>query len=142
MNDKKQKKQKEIGVAEFFAKNRHLLGFDNKVKALMTTIKEAVDNSLDACEEARILPEIVVEVTDMGNDKFKIAIEDNGPGISPENQKRLFEPFFTTKETGKGTGLGLSVSYFIIVENHGGEMYVESTLDEKTNFIIRLPYKN
>ena len=51
------KKQKDIGIAEFFAKNRHLLGFDNKRKALMTTIKEAVDNSLDACEEAKVLPE-------------------------------------------------------------------------------------
>jgi DNA topoisomerase VI subunit B len=53
------KKQREISVAEFFEKNRHLLGFDNRRKALLTTIKEAVDNSLDACEEARILPEIV-----------------------------------------------------------------------------------
>ena len=58
------KKQREIGVAEFFARNRHLLGFDNKRKALMTTIKEAVDNSLDACEEGSVLPEISVEVID------------------------------------------------------------------------------
>ena len=83
-------KQKEIGVAEFFAKNRHLLGFDNKIKALMTTIKEAVDNALDACEEARILPEIVVEVTDLGDDRFKIAIEDNGPGIVEKQISRIF----------------------------------------------------
>src|SRR5271163_3636682 len=48
--------QKEISVSEFFAKNRHLLGFDNPRKALLTTVKEAVDNSLDACEEAGILP--------------------------------------------------------------------------------------
>ena len=53
-------KQKEIAVSEFFAKNRHLLGFDNPRKALLTTIKEAVDNSLDACEEAGILPEVHV----------------------------------------------------------------------------------
>ena len=51
-------KQKEIAVSEFFAKNRHLLGFDNPRKALLTTVKEAVDNSLDACEEAGILPEV------------------------------------------------------------------------------------
>lgn len=56
------KKQREISIAEFFAKNRHLLGFDNPRKSLLTTIKEAVDNSLDACEEARILPELSVEV--------------------------------------------------------------------------------
>src|SRR5438270_13835957 len=55
-------KQKEIAVSEFFAKNRHLLGFDNPRKALLTTVKEAVDNSLDACEEAEILPEIWVKI--------------------------------------------------------------------------------
>jgi DNA topoisomerase-6 subunit B len=56
------KKQREISVSEFFAKNRHLLGFDNPSKALRTTVKEGVDNSLDACEEAGILPEIRVEI--------------------------------------------------------------------------------
>ncbi|MCX8266777.1 MAG: DNA topoisomerase VI subunit B, partial [Planctomycetota bacterium] len=54
--------QREISISEFFAKNRHLLGFDNPKKALLTTIKEAVDNSMDACEEAGILPEILVEI--------------------------------------------------------------------------------
>src|SRR3989339_1904043 len=75
------KKQREISVASFFEKNRHLLGFDNPRKALLTSIKEAVDNSLDACEEASILPEIHVEVIDMGNERFRIIVEDNGPGI-------------------------------------------------------------
>ena len=59
------KKQREISVAEFFEKNRHLLRFDNKRKALLTTAKEAVDNSLDACEEAKILPEVNVQIIDM-----------------------------------------------------------------------------
>ena len=59
------KKQREISVSEFFVKNRHLLGFDNPSKALLTTIKEAVDNSLDACEEAGILPELHIEVHDL-----------------------------------------------------------------------------
>ena len=75
------KQNKAISVAEFFERNRHLLGFDNKKKALLTTIKEAVDNSLDACEEARILPEISVEIVDMGEDRFRVIVEDNGPGI-------------------------------------------------------------
>ncbi len=57
------KRQREISVSEFFTKNRHLLGFDSPRKALLTAVKEAVDNSLDACEEARILPEILVEIT-------------------------------------------------------------------------------
>src|SRR4051812_32550265 len=60
--DQMASKQREISVSEFFLKNRHLLGFDNPKKALLTTIKEAVDNSLDACEEAKILPEIRVDV--------------------------------------------------------------------------------
>jgi len=59
-------KQKAISVAEFFERNRHLLGFDNKRKALLTVVKEAVDNSLDACEEAKIMPEINIQIIDMG----------------------------------------------------------------------------
>jgi PAS domain S-box-containing protein len=68
-----------------------------------------------------------------------IEIEDNGPGMDPAIRKRVFEPFFTTKSVDKGTGLGLSVSYFIIVDDHGGEMEVESTLGKGTKFIIKLP---
>ncbi len=60
------KSQRDISVSEFFAKNRHLLGFDNPRKALLTTVKEAVDNSLDACEEAGILPEIWVHIEQTG----------------------------------------------------------------------------
>lgn len=66
-------------------------------------------------------------------------IEDNGPGMNEETRKRIFEPFFTTKDTGKGTGLGLSLSYFIIVDDHGGEMEVESAPGKGTKFIIKLP---
>ncbi|MGH7283303.1 MAG: DNA topoisomerase VI subunit B, partial [Polyangiaceae bacterium] len=76
-------KQREISVSEFFTKNRHLLGFDNPAKSLLTTVKEAVDNSLDACEEAGILPEIIVEIVELsaGNvpsapGRFRVAIED------------------------------------------------------------------
>ncbi|MCP4701961.1 MAG: PAS domain S-box protein [Gammaproteobacteria bacterium] len=68
-----------------------------------------------------------------------IEIEDNGPGMDEAVRKRVFEPFFTTKPAGAGTGLGLSVSYFIITENHGGEMSVESQPGVGTKFIIRLP---
>ncbi|MBM3318641.1 MAG: DNA topoisomerase VI subunit B, partial [Candidatus Eisenbacteria bacterium] len=61
-------KQREISVSEFFAKNRHLLGFDNPSKALLTTVKEAVDNALDACEDAGVLPEILVRIVQEGED--------------------------------------------------------------------------
>jgi DNA topoisomerase-6 subunit B len=73
--------QRDISVSEFFAKNRHLLGFDNPRKALLTTVKEAVDNSLDACEEAGIVPEIWVHIESTGANRFKVGVQDNGPGI-------------------------------------------------------------
>ncbi len=68
-------------------------------------------------------------------------IKDNGPGMDKTTLKRAFEPFFTTKPVGVGTGLGLSVSYFIITENHAGEMSAESTPGSGAKFIIRLPLK-
>jgi DNA topoisomerase VI B subunit len=84
------KGQREISVAEFFEKNRHLLGFDNSRKALLTAIKEAVDNALDACEESRILPEISVEIIEMSESRFRIIIEDNGPGIVKAQIPKIF----------------------------------------------------
>ncbi len=110
------KKQRDIGVAEFFSRNRHLLGFDNKRKALMTTIKEAVDNSLDACEEARILPEIFVEVIEMGEDRYRVIVEDNGPGILKSEVPKIFakllygSKFHSMKQSRGQQGIGISAS--------------------------------
>ncbi|MCK4303252.1 MAG: DNA topoisomerase VI subunit B, partial [Candidatus Eisenbacteria sp.] len=73
--------QRSISVSEFFAKNRHLLGFDNPRKALLTAVKEAVDNSLDACEEAHILPDLVINIKSITDNKFVLTVRDNGPGI-------------------------------------------------------------
>lgn len=86
------KKQQEISVADFFAKNRHMLGFDNARKALLTAVKEAVDNSLDACEEARILPRIRVEIRKVENteDHYVLSVRDNGPGIIKAQIPRVF----------------------------------------------------
>ena len=70
-----------------------------------------------------------------------IEIEDNGPGMSEAIRKRIFEPFYTTKPEGIGTGLGLSVSYFIIKDNHKGEISVESSPGTGTKFKICLPVK-
>ena len=82
--------QREISVSEFFLKNRHLLGFDNPRKALLTAVKEAVDNSLDACDEAGILPEISVEIRQIAAKRFIVAITDNGPGIVRNQIPKIF----------------------------------------------------
>ncbi len=109
-------KQREISIAEFFEKNRHLLGFDNKRKALLTTIKEGVDNSLDACEEAQILPEVSVEIVDMKNDRFMVVIEDNGPGIVKDQIPKIFakllygSKFHTLKQSRGQQGIGISAA--------------------------------
>ena len=110
------KKQREISVASFFEKNRHLLGFDNPRKALLTSIKEAVDNSLDACEEAGILPEINVEVIEMAENKFRVIVEDNGPGIVKKQIPNIFakllygSKFFKLSQSRGQQGIGISAS--------------------------------
>jgi len=84
-------------------------------------------------------PEVIVS-TKQENENIEIEVKDNGNGI-PENVKeKIFQPFFTTKPTGEGTGLGLSMSYDIITKGHGGELKVETTEGEGTEFIIQLPY--
>jgi len=110
------KKQREISVASFFEKNRHLLGFDNPRKALLTSIKEAVDNSLDACEEAGTLPEINVEVIEMTENKFRVIVEDNGPGIVKKQIPNIFakllygSKFFKLSQSRGQQGIGISAS--------------------------------
>lgn len=110
------KKQRDISIAEFFEKNRHLLGFDNPRKALLTTVKEAVDNSLDACEEARILPEINVELIQLGETRFRIIIEDNGPGIVKEQVPKIFakllygSKFHKLSQSRGQQGIGISAA--------------------------------
>jgi DNA topoisomerase-6 subunit B len=103
-------------VSEFFAKNRHLLGFDNKRKALLTAVKEAVDNSLDACEEAGILPELDVRVDQTDVDRFRITIRDNGPGIVKAQIPNIFgkllygSKFHRLKMSRGQQGIGISAA--------------------------------
>ena len=84
--------QKQVAISEFFEKNKHFLGFDSPVRSLITAVKEAVDNSLDACEEARILPSIKVKVTkiDTKKDIIELVCEDNGPGIPQKSIEKVF----------------------------------------------------
>ncbi|MFB6232807.1 MAG: ATP-binding protein, partial [Haloarculaceae archaeon] len=81
--------QRAISIAEFFEKNKHMLGFDSGARALVTAVKEGVDNSLDACEEADILPDIYVEIQE-DRDYYRLIIEDNGPGITKEQIPKVF----------------------------------------------------
>ena len=81
--------QRAISIAEFFEKNKHMLGFDSGARALVTAVKEGVDNALDAAEEAEIPPDIYVEITEEG-DYYRLVIEDNGPGITKEQLPNIF----------------------------------------------------
>jgi K+-sensing histidine kinase KdpD len=81
---------------------------------------------------------ILIHLTEAGK-KVRLEVQDDGPGVSPENEPKLFQPFFTTKPTGEGTGLGLSISYDIVTQQHGGTITVDSRIGEFTEFTIRLP---
>ncbi len=113
------KSQREISVSEFFAKNRHLLGFDNPRKAMLTTVKEAVDNALDACEEAGILPDIHVEIDhlpEIDENRYRITIQDNGPGIVRKQIDNIFgkllygSKFHRLKMSRGQQGIGISAA--------------------------------
>jgi DNA topoisomerase-6 subunit B len=110
------KKQRDISVSEFFAKNRHLLGFDNPSKALLTTIKEGVDNALDACEEAGIAPDVRVEIHQLDETRFRVVIEDNGPGIVKAQVPKVFgrllygSKFHRLRQSRGQQGIGISAA--------------------------------
>jgi DNA topoisomerase-6 subunit B len=107
---------RDISISEFFSKNRHLLGFDNASRALMTSVKEAVDNSLDACEEAGILPEVVVRLEETGDRRFRMTVSDNGPGIIKANIPKVFgkllygSKFHRRKQSRGQQGIGISAA--------------------------------
>ncbi len=109
-------RQREISVSEFFTKNRHLLGFDNPRRALLAAVKEAVDNSLDACEESGRLPEISVELREVAEDRIRIIVEDNGPGIVRAQIPKIFgnllygSKFHALKQTRGQQGIGISAA--------------------------------
>ncbi len=108
--------QRDISISEFFTKNRHLLGFDSPSKALLTAVKEAVDNSLDACEEGGILPDITVEIRELSDDRYVMAVEDNGPGIVKAQIPKIFgkllygSKFHRLKQSRGQQGIGISAA--------------------------------
>jgi DNA topoisomerase-6 subunit B len=130
-------KQRDISVSEFFAKNRHLLGFDNPRKALLTTIKEAVDNSLDACEEAGILPEIWVHVQQTSADRYKVGVQDNGPGIVKKQIPLIFgkllygSKFHRLRQSRGQQGIGISAAGMYGVQTTGKPVKIVSRIGAK-----------
>ncbi len=114
--DELAKQQRSISVAEFFEKNKHLLGFDSPTRGVITTIKEAVDNALDACEEAQVLPDIFISIKKVSNDIFRIIVEDNGPGIVPAQVPFVFgkllygSRFHQIRQTRGQQGIGISAA--------------------------------
>ncbi|HXQ78656.1 MAG: DNA topoisomerase VI subunit B [Thermoplasmata archaeon] len=109
-------KQREISVAEFFERNRQILGFDNPQRALLTTVKEAVDNAVDACDEARILPDVLVEITKEADDRLRVAVTDNGPGILRREIPNVFarllygSRFHSNRQARGQQGIGISAA--------------------------------
>ena len=129
------RQQREISVSEFFLKNRHLLGFDSPRKALLTAVKEAVDNSLDACEEAGILPEISVDITQTGEKRFRMDVTDNGPGVMRQQVPRIFakllygSKFHRLRMSRGQQGIGISAA----------GMYGQLTTGTATRILSKIP---
>jgi DNA topoisomerase-6 subunit B len=132
-------KQRDISVSEFFAKNRHLLGFDNPRKALLTTVKEAVDNALDACEEAEILPDIEVRIDEIEPPahaskagRYRVTITDNGPGIVRKQIENIFgrllygSKFHRLKMSRGQQGIGISAAGMYGLMTTGKPMVITS----------------
>lgn len=135
------KEQKAVSVSEFFERNRHLLGYDNPTKALLTVVKEMVDNSLDACDEARILPRIHIDVKQKAPDRFKVMVKDNGPGIVdkqiPYTMAKLLygSKFFKLYQSRGQQGLGIKgcVLYSQLTTGKPTTV-ISSTGDGKTSY--------
>jgi DNA topoisomerase-6 subunit B len=124
-------RQRDISVSEFFLKNRHLLGFDSPSKAVVTTVREAVDNALDACEEAGVLPEIRISVAHDG-EHYRVVVEDNGPGIVEKQIARIFgkllygSKFHKLSQSRGQQGMGISAAGMYAQLTTGTPMHILS----------------
>ena len=136
------KKQKEISIAEFFERNKHILGFGNLTRALITSVKEGVDNGLDACEEANILPDIYVEIKNHEDNECKLIIEDNGPGIVKKQMQHIFgrllygSRFHSIRQSRGQQGIGISAVVLYGQLTTGKHTKVISKVEEDRPAII------
>ncbi len=128
--------QKQIAISEFFEKNKHFLGFDSLQRSIITAVKEAVDNSLDACEEARILPDIKIKISkiDAKKDILELVAEDNGPGIPQRSIEKVFgqllfgSRFHAIRQSRGQQGIGIT----------GVVMYSQLTTGKPTNVVSKV----
>ncbi|MDH4064305.1 MAG: DNA topoisomerase VI subunit B, partial [Acidobacteriota bacterium] len=129
--------QREISVSEFFTKNRHLLGFDSPTKALLTTIKEAVDNSLDACEEAGIRPTLAVAIEAVKENRYRVTVTDNGPGILKNQIPSIFgkllygSKFHRLRQSRGQQGIGISAAGMYGQLTTGKPIVIESRTSKR-----------
>ena len=135
--------QKQVAISEFFEKNKHFLGFDTLTRALITAVKEAVDNALDACEEARILPDIVVQITKMDNKKdiLQLDVEDNGPGIPRTSIEKVFgqllfgSRFHAIRQSRGQQGIGITGVVMYSQLTTGDPTHVESKIAKEATAV-------
>jgi DNA topoisomerase-6 subunit B len=136
------KKQKEISVAEFFERNKHILGFGNQTRALITSVKEGVDNGLDACEEANILPEIYIEIKNHSDGECKIIVEDNGPGIIKNQIPHVFgrllygSRFHAIRQSRGQQGIGISAVVLYGQLTTGKHAIITSKIEENRPAVV------
>jgi len=127
--------QRGIEVTEELEEVASIWGHIGRMQQVLVNL---LVNARDAIASSEKGSSIRIRTWMQGNDKVGMSVEDDGPGMPPEVQKRAFEPFFTTREVGEGTGLGLSISYGI-VRDHGGQIRVESEEGTGTRVVIELP---
>jgi DNA topoisomerase-6 subunit B len=136
------KAQRSISVSEFFAKNRHLLGFDNPRKALLTSVKEAVDNALDACEEAQIAPVVEITIQQISETHFSMIVQDNGPGIVRQQIPSVFgrllygSKFHRLRMSRGQQGIGISAAGMYGLLTTGKPMRIMSRTSPKARAVL------
>jgi len=137
------KKQKEISVAEFFERNKQLLGFDSLTRAMLTSVKEAVDNSLDACEEANLLPELRIDIKEQSKGEYRVSVMDNGPGIIKAQIPSVFgrllygSRFHAIRQSRGQQGIGISavVMYSQLTTGRATKVVSKTGKDQPAHYL-------
>ena len=144
-NRDSQERFKEISISEFFEKNKHILGFDSPQKSMFMVVKEALDNSLDACEENSILPDISVSIKKDDSEQYTVTVEDNGPGIQRQEIPKVFgqllygSRFHRLRQTRGQQGIGITAAILYGQITTGKVSYVKSKIPgDEVAFEFRL----